>query len=206
MVFPPIFLPIFLPSPAPLNDINLLRTLISHLDFYTPHPGGTQEFQHKHYAWRNRDGNPKPYDCEHAAVLTPAYGNPRGAATPEGEGAPRGSKKAMASNAIENHLVPIMVIRHTCGFSDLPRVDPDSPVVYRGELYCRFPGCTVETRYDKTFRLRRHYGINHKIEFGQGRLAESAQKEPDEGLIWLARYVAFGEETAGEAPPKPILW
>ena len=43
----------------------------------------------------------------------------------------------------------------------LPRLDPESPAVFRGELYCRYPGCSVTTRHKQPSAVLGHYSIKH---------------------------------------------
>lgn len=129
--------------------------------------------------------------------------------------APRGSVQKTQSNAMEmqlpgsdNGLKPYLLLDANDA-KTLPRLDPESPVVYRGELYCRHPGCTAVHRYATAAKLRRHYKDSHELlynVFRTGVLSPHAQLQHDRGLEWLARCVALGEETAGEPPPRPNVW
>ncbi|OQD60710.1 hypothetical protein PENPOL_c021G00966 [Penicillium polonicum] len=47
----------------------------------------------------------------------------------------------------------------------LPRLDLERPRIFRGELYCRYPGCSVTTRYGQPCALQGHYKIKHDLEF-----------------------------------------
>ncbi|KAJ5528790.1 hypothetical protein N7527_002183 [Penicillium freii] len=47
----------------------------------------------------------------------------------------------------------------------LPRLDLESPRIFRGELYCRYSGCSVTTRYGQPCGLQGHYKIKHDLEF-----------------------------------------
>ncbi|KAJ5499987.1 hypothetical protein N7453_009038 [Penicillium expansum] len=51
------------------------------------------------------------------------------------------------------------------GAPQLPRLDLNSPIIFRGELYCRYPGCCVTTRHRQPVGLWAHYKIKHGIEY-----------------------------------------
>ncbi|KGO37442.1 Zinc finger, C2H2 [Penicillium expansum] len=51
------------------------------------------------------------------------------------------------------------------GAPQLPRLDLNSPIIFRGELYCRYPGCCVTTHHRQPVGLWAHYKIKHGIEY-----------------------------------------
>lgn len=128
---------------------------------------------------------------------------------------PRGSLQSTQANAIENQppppdngRIPYLSLEPT-DVKDLPRVDPASPIIYRGELYCRYPGCTSTHRYAVAYKLRRHYTDSHGMtykEFKKGKLSKYGLKQHDDGLDWLSRVLYFGEEGAGPPPDEPTVW
>ncbi|KAJ9267849.1 hypothetical protein C8Q69DRAFT_497937 [Paecilomyces variotii] len=88
--------------------------------------------------------------------------------------------------------------------SRFPRVDIDKPIVYRGEVFCRFPACVHPTKFSETTKLRTHYKLKHGLMYPAytvGRMFPIDEKTHADGLEWLARCVYMGEDTAG---PQPV--
>ncbi|KAJ6138214.1 hypothetical protein N7471_004700 [Penicillium samsonianum] len=90
----------------------------------------------------------------------------------------------------------------------LPRLELSSPVVFRGELHCRYPGCRVTTRYHMPSALRLHYKAIHNFEYPgfKTTIGEEGRIQHEAGTAWLARCVQLGQENAGPAPPAPSVW
>lgn len=79
----------------------------------------------------------------------------------------------------------------------------DEDIIYKGELYCRFPGCSSRHRHSEPTNLRTHYQRIHKLTYqtsSPGILNPSDKKKHDQGLEWLARWVQLGKEHAGDKP------
>ncbi|KAJ5612831.1 hypothetical protein N7510_006025 [Penicillium lagena] len=85
----------------------------------------------------------------------------------------------------------------------LPRVELDltrlegleTDIVYKGEIYCRYPGCTHPHRYSEATKLRPHYQINHQFEYRRsspGHLNPADDREHQNGLRWLAIQLRLG--------------
>ncbi|KAJ5694631.1 hypothetical protein N7536_005043 [Penicillium majusculum] len=90
----------------------------------------------------------------------------------------------------------------------LPRLDPESPTVVRGEIYCRYPGCSVTARHRHPSALREHYKIKHDIEFEAFKtsIGPVGRKQHEAYKSWLAQYAQLGQENVGPAPPRPTIW
>ncbi|CAI7624247.1 unnamed protein product [Penicillium pancosmium] len=61
--------------------------------------------------------------------------------------------------------------------------------IYRGELVCRWPGCSNRGKIFSSGKLRRHYEVVHKHEFPErtvGKAAPYIQKQHEDGLQYLA--------------------
>lgn len=88
----------------------------------------------------------------------------------------------------------------------LPRLDPESPQVFRWELFCRYPGCGITTRYGQPSALRIHYKVKHNLEFEVFRtsMGPVAREQHEACKTWLAQYAQLGQENVGPAPPMPI--
>ncbi|BAE63652.1 unnamed protein product [Aspergillus oryzae RIB40] len=130
--------------------------------------------------------------------------------------APRGSKSRTAQreedavisdNGIPNYL------SLTVNTLDLPRVEPKAELserlVYRGEVWCRYPGCVHQTKYSSPAKLRTHYKNAHRFEYpalSPGNLIQREQRVHDQGLEWLARCAYYGRDRWFKAgvQPKPL--
>ena len=79
--------------------------------------------------------------------------------------------------------------------------------IYKGEMFCRWPGCGKRSqRYSQPTKLRTHYKDEHGYEWERstvGRLGPAFQRAHDNGLEWLARCGQLGWENAGLRPPRP---
>ncbi|KAJ5174194.1 uncharacterized protein N7482_000071 [Penicillium canariense] len=83
----------------------------------------------------------------------------------------------------------------------LPRIDPDAPVIYRGERFCRYPGCQYTRGIERQTHLRRHYDKDHQLVLPTLRtsVSKAVQDQHDRGLQWLSRCVYLGR-VDGEPP------
>ncbi|OQD66487.1 hypothetical protein PENPOL_c004G07362 [Penicillium polonicum] len=86
---------------------------------------------------------------------------------------------------------------------NLPRLDLESPRIFRGELYCRYPGCSVTTRYGQPCALLDHYKIKHDLELKAFKtsIGPVGRKQHGDCKVWLAQYAQLGQENVGPAPP-----
>ncbi|KAJ5689257.1 hypothetical protein N7462_003649 [Penicillium macrosclerotiorum] len=85
----------------------------------------------------------------------------------------------------------------------LPLIDKRCDVIYKGELYCRWPECATTTRYTSTSKLRVHYKNAHGHEFlgfKAGVLDAGSQQKHIQGLLWLTKAALHGKENAGHKP------
>ncbi|KAE8335972.1 hypothetical protein BDV24DRAFT_155574 [Aspergillus arachidicola] len=130
--------------------------------------------------------------------------------------APRGSKSRTAQreedavisdNGIPNYL------SLTVNTLDFPRVEPKAELserlVYRGEVWCRYPSCVHQTKYSSPAKPRTHYKNAHRFEYpalSPGNLIQREQRVHDEGLEWLARCAYYGRDRWFRAgvQPKPL--
>ena len=109
---------------------------------------------------------------------------------------PRCSLQSTQANAIENQPPPPdngrrpYLVLEPKDAKDLPHVDPVSPIIYRGELYCRYPGCTSTHRYAEAYKLRCHYTDSHGMtykEFTKGKLTKYGTGQHENGVDWPSR-------------------
>ncbi|KAJ5207854.1 hypothetical protein N7449_002233 [Penicillium cf. viridicatum] len=84
-----------------------------------------------------------------------------------------------------------------------------NPMIYRGEIFCRHPGCTSKevTRYTQKSIVRKHYQKEHGMQYRQfSRALRTFNKQPHiDRLQWIAICVQRGQEQAGTAP-VPRKW
>ncbi|KAJ6137354.1 hypothetical protein N7471_003840 [Penicillium samsonianum] len=68
----------------------------------------------------------------------------------------------------DNGLTPYMSI-DPADYHKAPRIDPENPMIYRGELFCRHPDCSSKkvTRYTQKSIVRKHYWKDHGMEYRQ---------------------------------------
>lgn len=120
------------------------------------------------------------------------------------EDQPRGSDNGLLSY----RQMTVEIARH------LPRLDIDlklrsdfqTDTIYKGELFCRYPGCIHVSRYSEPTKLRVHYRRIHDFVYlnsSFGVLTAADQAVQDEGLEWLARCCQLGLEKAGQRPRCP---
>ncbi|KAJ5954884.1 hypothetical protein N7501_009163 [Penicillium viridicatum] len=90
---------------------------------------------------------------------------------------------------------------------NLPRLDLESPRISRGELYCRYPGCSVTTRYGQPCALQDHYKIKHDLGFKAFKtsIGPVGRGQHEACMVWLAQYAQLGQENVGPAPPLPTI-
>jgi hypothetical protein len=87
--------------------------------------------------------------------------------------------------------------------SSLPMKYEKCDVIYKGGLYCRWPGCRTVTKYAGTTKLRVHYMDSHHHELPgitSGTLDKHSQQKHIEGILWLTKAALHGVENAGEKP------
>jgi hypothetical protein len=87
--------------------------------------------------------------------------------------------------------------------ASLSLINKRCDLIYKGEIYCRWPGCKTVTKYSSPSKLRLHYKNAHKYEYphySSGVLEERSQKEHVGGLLWLTKAALHGKENAGEKP------
>ncbi|KAJ5160283.1 uncharacterized protein N7482_007287 [Penicillium canariense] len=78
----------------------------------------------------------------------------------------------------------------------LPRINIDSPTFYRGERFCRYPGCEFTTRHAKPSALRLHYKNRHRgfmFPIFSTTVAKAIEAEHEQGLFWLSTCVFRGK-------------
>lgn len=92
--------------------------------------------------------------------------------------------------------------------SKLPRINTNDPWIFKGELYCRYPGCTDANRFSEGSKLRRHYELTHHVvvKTAGAQIRQEGKIQHNRGLTWLARCAQLGERNAGEVAPKPTIW
>ncbi|OOQ81528.1 hypothetical protein PEBR_42686 [Penicillium brasilianum] len=74
--------------------------------------------------------------------------------------------------------------------SSLPMSHEKCDVIYKGELYYRWPGCKIVTKYASTSKLRVHYANSHCYEFPgfiSRTLDKRSQQKHIEGFLWLTK-------------------
>ncbi|KAJ5458626.1 hypothetical protein N7475_010014 [Penicillium sp. IBT 31633x] len=108
----------------------------------------------------------------------------------------------------DNGLKPYLSI-DPADFHKAPRINPEDPIIYRGEVFCRHPDCSSKkvTRYTQKSIVRKHYRKEHGIEYRSFSKALGAfdEKPHIDGLQWIAINVQRGQEQAGMAP-VPQKW
>lgn len=92
----------------------------------------------------------------------------------------------------------------------LPRIDVETPIIYRGERFCRYPGCTDTSLFLHSSNLRTHYRRNHdftRYTFSTS-VSPAHEEVHDAGKRWLAKaffYQKNGWEFTDQAP-VPLKW
>jgi hypothetical protein len=126
--------------------------------------------------------------------------------------APRGSKLRVTlakehDQGSDGGIKPYQAIEDPEILKELPPLDiADLPseIIYKGELYCRWPGCEHRIkRYSEPTKLRTHYKRIHQFEYQSstvGNLNPADQEAHEKGLQWLAKCAQLGKENAGEKP------
>jgi hypothetical protein len=79
----------------------------------------------------------------------------------------------------------------------------EKDIVYKGELFCRYPKCEHFKRYSQPTKLRTHYERNHGFRYqasSPGHLNKFDEHLHAEGIEWLARWAQLGQDEAGEKP------
>ncbi|KAF7521099.1 hypothetical protein PCG10_008503 [Penicillium crustosum] len=108
----------------------------------------------------------------------------------------------------DNGLKPYLSI-DPADFHKAPRIDPENPIIYRGEVFCRHPDCSSKkvTRYTQKSIVRKHYRKEHGMEYRQfSRTLGTFDEQPHiDGLQWISICVQRGQEQAGTAP-VPRKW
>ncbi|KAJ5381113.1 uncharacterized protein N7496_003541 [Penicillium cataractarum] len=121
------------------------------------------------------------------------------------KGMPRnsdGSTDYYGLHAEQIQALPRLELDHDI-LSSLPLIDEKCDVIYKGEIYCRWPDCKTVTKYASTTKLRVHYLNSHRHEFPDftpGTLEKRSQQKHIEGLLWLTKAALHGVENAGEKP------
>ncbi|KAJ5332420.1 hypothetical protein MYU51_019253 [Penicillium brevicompactum] len=83
------------------------------------------------------------------------------------------------------------------------RCNSEVDLIYKGELFCRYPGCQSVVRYSEPTKLRVHYGRVHQFTYQQssyGKLNPVDQEMQEGGLAWLAKCCQLGMGSAGQKP------
>lgn len=126
--------------------------------------------------------------------------------------APRGSKLRVApakehDQGSDGGIKPYRAIEDPGILEELPPLDIANlagEIIYKGELYCRWPGCENRMkRYSAPTKLRTHYKQKHQFEYQSsttGILNPADQQAHEKGLQWLIKYAQLGKENAGEKP------
>ncbi|KAL2825596.1 hypothetical protein BDW59DRAFT_161556 [Aspergillus cavernicola] len=114
-------------------------------------------------------------------------------ALPPKRHAPRGSKSKSAKRARvavgsdNSYPAYFQIEKNTLNF---PRVDSDVPkeqrLVYKWEVFCRFPGCCWKTKFSDDSKLRTHYENAHSWDY--------LAKDPGEGVKAKREYEAAGAD------------
>ncbi|KAF3021317.1 hypothetical protein E8E15_007923 [Penicillium rubens] len=79
----------------------------------------------------------------------------------------------------------------------------EKDIVYKGELFCRYPKCEHFKRYSQPTKLRTHYEQSHRFRYqasSPGHLNKFDEHLHAEGIEWLARWAQLGQDEAGERP------
>ncbi|OQE23298.1 hypothetical protein PENFLA_c011G07046 [Penicillium flavigenum] len=79
----------------------------------------------------------------------------------------------------------------------------EKDIVYKGELFCRYPKCEHFKRYSQPTKLRTHYEQSHRFRYqasSPGHLNKFGEHLHAEGIEWLARWAQLGQDEAGERP------
>ncbi|KAL4887743.1 hypothetical protein BDV59DRAFT_189999 [Aspergillus ambiguus] len=101
-------------------------------------------------------------------------------------------------------------------YLEIPKPDlelPDAVVedsghvnLYVGEVYCRFGGCEVETKYMNLNNLKKHYVAKHDIEFDENAGGRPKKADEDAAIAWYTELVAaYDAREAAKPKVRPVI-